>query len=142
MLLTVQRITRYLFGSEGGLVTFQDMYKILVIDEDREIGNLLQYALGSQGYEIVLCADPQEAFLLLSQEKFDYIITEYRFPGMNGLEFVRQLRQQLPPLTVIIGVSTQDLGREFLEGGANDFLRKPFIPYTIAMMIDGSDLPS
>lgn len=114
--------------------------RVLVIDDDREVGSILRYALGSFGFEVVTCENAAEALLFLMRERFDYIITDYQMPGMDGLELTRRLRRLVEPLTVIIGMSGLDLDGEFLRAGANDFFRKPFPPYDLAMAIDGGNI--
>lgn len=117
-----------------------DNQRVLVIDDDREAGRIFRYDFGSFGFEVVTCENATEALLFLMRERFDYIITDYQLPGMHGLELTRRLRQQVGPLTVIIGMSGLDLGIEFLKAGANDFLQKPFPPYDIAIKIDGGNI--
>lgn len=116
--------------------------RVLIIDDNKEVRDSLNYALTSYGFEVLQCENATEALLLVQRETFDYIITDFHMPGMNGIELVRRLRSHLPPLAVIIGMSGEDVSRKFLEAGANDFLVKPFVPYRLAMMIDGGDLLS
>jgi CheY-like chemotaxis protein len=73
------------------------------------------------------------------QDFFCYIITDYQMPQMNGIELTKKVREHSSRI-VIIGMSGEDLGMDFLNAGANDFLRKPFVPYRLAMMIDGGDI--
>ncbi len=113
---------------------------VLVVDDDQEMRDSLQYALSSYNMQVTLCENATEALLAAMGGSFDFIITDYKMPGMDGIELVRRLRAQQPPLTVIIGMSGMSVGRVFLEAGANDFLLKPFVPYDLAMMIDGGDI--
>lgn len=113
--------------------------RVLVVDDDRDILMIMAYAFESYGFEVRTCENATEAMLWALAEASDYVITDNTMPGMNGIELVRRLRQLLPA-TVIIGMSGQDLGLEFLQAGANDFMRKPFTPYDLVMMIDGRDL--
>ena len=73
---------------------------------------------------------------------YDYIITDFKMPGIHGIELVRRLRAVQPALVVIIGMSTLDMGAPFLEAGANDFIEKPFVPINVAMMLDGGNIPA
>lgn len=116
--------------------------RVLVIDDNKEVRKTINYALTSYGFEIFECDNATEALSLAMRESFDYIITDFDMPGMNGIDLVRRLRAILPPLVVIIGMSGDDVSRRFLEEGANDFLMKPFVPYRLAMMIDGGDIAS
>ncbi len=115
--------------------------RVLVVDDQEQIRTCLEYAFDSCGYEVQTCAAPREALDRCRREPYDYVITDYEMPGMNGLELTRILRS-LMPRAVIIGISGSDCGMEFLLAGANDFRQKPFIPYELAMMVDGGDMDS
>lgn len=118
----------------------EDGPNVLVVDGDKEVRDSLQYALRSYDMQVTLCENATEALLAAMIGKFDFIITGFKMPGMDGIELVRRLRTLQPPLSVIIGMSSMGVGRQFLEAGANDFLAKPIVPYSVAMMIDGGDI--
>lgn len=113
--------------------------RIMVVDDDPGVRKIMTYAFESYGYQVRTCENATEALLWALAEASDFVITDYNMPGMNGLDLTRRLRKQLPA-TIIIGMSGEDRGTEFLEAGANDFLKKPFAPYDLVMMIDGRDL--
>ncbi len=73
--------------------------------------------------------------------EFDTIIVDYDTDGLSSPEFIQRLRA-LYPRAIIIVVSQWDVGIASLRAGANDFLRKPFVPYRLAMMIHGGDILS
>jgi len=115
--------------------------KVLIIEDNAEHRNILQDTLGYYGFDLIICKDGIEAQLCKEIGAFDYVITDYRMPGMNGLELTRWFREQVP-LCIIIGMSGDDVGEDFLRAGANDFLLKPFVPYDLATMIDGTNIPA
>jgi len=125
---------------ELGEIRMLEDPKVLIVDDDSETRKLLQAILTSYEMEVTLCENATEALLSVMGGTYDYIIIDYRMPGMNGIELVRRLREILPPMTVIIGMSSEDISRQFLLAGANDFVLKPFVPYNVAMMIDGRDM--
>jgi len=125
-----------------GDVSVADGPTVLIVDDDKEVRDSLQYALSAFNMQVTLCENATEALLAAMRESFDYIMTDYRMPGMDGIELVRRLRTLQPPLSVIIGMSGMGVERQFLEAGANDFLLKPVVPYYAAMMIDGGDIPA
>lgn len=112
---------------------------VMIVDDDRALLANLRYALESYGMRVTLCENATEALLYSMMEEFDFIVTDDDMPGLHGLDLIKRLRERCS-FTVIIGMSGNDLGEAFLENGANDFLLKPFAPYTLAMMIDGGDI--
>jgi CheY-like chemotaxis protein len=116
--------------------------RVMIVDDDEEIRSVLLHVMASYDFEVKLCDNGTEALLSLMSTEFDYIVTDDEMPGMDGLELTRRLRKQIPPLTVLIGMSSMDRSRDFLTAGANDFLQKPFFAYKLAMMMDGGDILS
>lgn len=116
--------------------------RVLIVDDDKEVRHSLHYALSSYNMQVTLCDNATEALLAAMMGQFDFIMTGYEMPGMNGVELVQRIRPLQHPLVVIIGMGVMDVHREFLEAGANDFLAKPFVPHHAAMMIDGGDMPA
>lgn len=121
--------------------TEEQFRHVLIVDDDADNRALLAYALASYKLQVVTCQNAIEALLKCTLYKYDYIVTDYDMPGLNGIELVKLVREKSGQ-TVIIGMSGNDRAMEFLRAGANDFLQKPFIPYRLAMMIDGSDILS
>ncbi len=115
--------------------------KVMIVDDDKDTIKTMVYAFESYGYRVQTCGSATEAMICIAADTFDYVITGHELPGMDGVMFSRLLRELLPE-AVIIGMSGRDLGTSFLKAGANDFVRKPFTPYDLVMMIDGRDLPS
>jgi len=124
-------------AAAGGMLMGQGL--IMIVDNDRDILGIMRYALESYGYLVIACESADEAQLWAETNPCDVVITDHDMPGVNGLTLVRELRSLLPA-AVIIGMSGQDMNIPFLKEGANDFIRKPFVPYDLVMMIDGGDL--
>lgn len=118
----------------------EERLRVLVVDDNQDILHILQYGLESYGFEVRTCLSAEEAESVVSSGCYDFVMTDHDMEGMDGLELTRRLRERCAR-TVIIGMSGTDLGVEFLTAGANDFIRKPFVPYDAAMMLDGRDLP-
>ena len=119
-----------------------DRPSVLIVDDDKEVRDGLQYALSSNNMEVTLCENGNDALQAAMNGYYDYIITDFKMPGMHGIELVRRLRAVQPALVVIIGMSSLDMGGPFLKAGANDFIVKPFEPLNIATMLDGGDIPA
>lgn len=121
-------------------VDMLDEPRVLIVGDDAETRRLLRSILTSYEMHVTQCENATEALLAVMGGSFDYILVYQRMQEMDGVELIQRLRTRLPPLTVIIGMSDGEKEREFLDAGANDFVSKPFVPYDVAMMIDGRDL--
>jgi DNA-binding response OmpR family regulator len=115
--------------------------KAIIISDDRDLTSIMQYALNSYGIEVTCFGNVTEAIENSIVEKLDIIIADYATTGVHGLELTQRLRE-LYPMAIIIGLSGSDMEVDSLRAGATDFLRKPFVPYRLAMMIDGGDMLS
>jgi CheY-like chemotaxis protein len=99
--------------------------KILVVDDDPNLRELLQDTLDTIGYDTIAAADGFEALEKLQDQMVDLVITDIRMPGMDGIGLLRKIRRQSPDLPVlfITGVESPDIiGRASPDG----FLAKPF----------------
>jgi CheY-like chemotaxis protein len=121
-------------------VSMHDRPSVLIVDDDKEVRDGLKYALSSYNMEVTLCENGNDALQAAMNGYYDYIITDFKMPGMHGIELVRRLRTVQPAPVVIIGMSNLDMGGPFLKAGANDFVVKPFEPLNVAMMLDGGDI--
>lgn len=102
---------------------------ILIVDDDREIRNLLVRCLTEYGFRVTPAADGRGMQAALKNARFDLIVLDLMLPGEDGLQLYRQLRRevQIPilMLTALSGEADRILG---LEIGADDYLTKPFSP--------------
>lgn len=122
------------------------MPKILVLDDDVMIRNLLSKILELSGHEVHLAEDGATALELYRSAEFDLIITDLFMPDKEGLEVIRELRQENPDVKIIAisGGGSLD-SMSFLEVarliGAQHTLEKPFGPdellEAIAEVLDG-----
>jgi DNA-binding response OmpR family regulator len=111
--------------------------KILVVDDEQEIRNLLDHFLKDQGYEVVLASDGNQALKLAAEENPQVIILDIKMPGLDGLEVCKLLKEKeqtrLIPIIVITGF--EDNKMEALNRGADDFVNKPFDMAEIAIRV-------
>ncbi len=76
--------------------------RILIVD-DNQLGLIARKSvLQELGYEIIVCLEPDEALKLCAEQKFDLIVTDFKMPGMNGIQFIRELREQSGNVPVIL----------------------------------------
>lgn len=104
------------------------MTKILVVDDEASIRTLMVYNLKNAGYEVVGAADGQEALVLTAKVVFDLIVLDWMLPEVDGLDVLRQLRQQgIESPVIFLTAKTDELDKLLgLELGADDYMTKPF----------------
>ena len=102
------------------------MAKIMVVDDDQGVLNLLKRFLTSLGYEAILADNGKEA-LQRMDEKPEIVILDIKMPGMNGFEVLEKIKEQAPSTEVIVitGLEDTGIGIECLERGAFEFMPKP-----------------
>ncbi len=105
-----------------------DAPRILIVDDDPHLRLVLRRGLAFEGYRTVEATSGEEALELLLQGRFSLVVLDRVLPGMDGVEVCRRLREAGDELPVIM-LTARDrvLDRvEGLEGGADDYLVKPF----------------
>jgi DNA-binding response OmpR family regulator len=106
--------------------------KILVVDDDMELLGLIGFALRQAGYLAISANDGSTALAAFEREQPDLVILDVNLPDTNGFEICRQIRSEsrtpIMMLTVRSGEEDQVRG---LDGGADDYLTKPFSPRTL-----------
>ena len=103
--------------------------KILVVDDEYPIVNLLDSMLSAQGYEVLSAYDGKQGLELYMQQKPDLVITDIVMPDMEGIELIRKLKKIDKEVAIIV-ISGNPLGEQFLKTasllGARSTLQKPF----------------
>ena len=102
--------------------------KILVVDDEESMRDMLQIVLEKRGYRVVTAEDAQKALKLTRKHAFSLIIQDVRMPGMDGLKLLELLKREQPdtPILIITAYSTWDTAQEAIRLGADDYIRKPF----------------
>jgi DNA-binding NtrC family response regulator len=102
--------------------------KLMVVDDDINIGDPLCQYLVRLDYHVVYCQDPTDAVKRLGQENFDVVITDLHMPGLSGIDLIRKVKEISfeTEVIVITGYGTMETAIESLRAGAADFLNKPF----------------
>lgn len=101
------------------------MKHILVIDDDIHIGDLLEEALGREGYEVSRAYSGTEALYALAQRRPDLVLLDLMLPGLSGEELLPRLSGV--PVIVVSAKTDVDHKIELLLGGAVDYVTKPFV---------------
>jgi len=100
---------------------------ILIVDDDPGQRSLLDSFLRTQGFETVTADSGARALEILSDGKFDMMISDVRMPGLSGLETLRRVRQQFASLPVLLVTAYTDIrdAVEAMRDGAVNYLAKP-----------------
>jgi DNA-binding NtrC family response regulator len=101
--------------------------KILIVDDNEQSRDNLSDLLNEEGYEIKIACDGREGIEAFSEEKFDLVITDLRMPNVDGLEFLKYIKDSNQDNLVIIitGYGTINSAVEAMRLGAFDFIIKP-----------------
>lgn len=110
------------------------MRKILIVDDDKNIRNILEIALEEE-WTVVAASSGEEAVELATKEQPELILLDRMMPGMDGLSTLKELRsreatESVPVIFLTARVQTQDL-EDYCGEGVIGFLSKPFDPITI-----------
>ena len=102
--------------------------RVLCVDDEPVILQVVRRLLEVQGFETVTCRDPAAAVSTFNSGSFDVVITDIHMPGMDGLTLLRALRAVQPelPIVVVTGHGTVDTAMQALREGATGMLVKPF----------------
>lgn len=102
---------------------------ILVVDDDREIRNLLRDYLEKSGFRATAVGDGQETRRALERSRFDLIVLDLMLPHESGLEICRELRASSDIPIIMLTALGEEVDRVVgLEVGADDYVAKPFSP--------------
>ena len=112
------------------------MKKILVLDDDQELCELLKDFLSSEGFEVKTFHRPEDALKEPIDGIFHLLIIDVMLPGLNGFEVLKQIRSRSTIPIIMLTARGEELDRILgLELGADDYLPKPFSPRELAARI-------
>jgi len=102
--------------------------RILVVDDEESMRELLEIALGKDGHRIKTAASGKKALELIESDSFDLVISDIKMPDMSGVEVLRYLKQAEPgiPVIMVTAYASAETAVEALRLGAYDYLTKPF----------------
>ena len=113
-------------------MTKPNKQKILIVDDENDIIELLSYNLLKEGFDVSSASDGEEALKKIRNETFDLAVLDLMLPGLQGMELCRMLRndpktESLP--VIMLTAKAEELDRILgLEMGADDYITKPFSP--------------
>ena len=101
--------------------------RILLVDDEQSVQELLSFPLRKDGYEVVQAGDGKEALELFRESRFDLVVLDVMMPKMDGLECCRRLRSKSSvPIIMLTARSEEGDKIVGLELGADDYITKPF----------------
>ena len=101
---------------------------ILIVDDEEDILDLLDYTLSSAGYDTITCVDTLNVRDILDEEDISLILMDRNLPGVEGSLFIEKIRAE-GYIQPVIYVSAKDLSDDIVEGferGGDDYITKPF----------------
>lgn len=103
--------------------------KILVVDDEKNIVELVKFNLEKEGYDVICAYDGFEALNLVKKEKPDLVILDIMLPGQGGLEVCRTIRKDTKIPIIMATAKGEEIDKILgLELGADDYITKPFSP--------------
>lgn len=111
--------------------------RVLVVEDDESAATFVTRVLERAGFEPSWAIDADEASSMLESGHFDVLLTDFRLPGRNGLEVVREARDARPGLGIAMMTSFNEGGLEqsARSNGADDFFEKPLTPGTLVSRV-------
>ena len=104
------------------------MTKVLVIDDEEGIRNLLDTLLSRKGYDVVLADGGRKGLELFRRERPDAVVLDLKMPEMDGVTVLTQLRNadQTLPVIMLTGAGTPETERQMYALGVSEFIEKEF----------------
>ncbi len=101
--------------------------RILVVDDDESLRRVTQVQLQQSGYDVTTASDGNEAMPILERFPADLVITDFKMPGMSGLELLRKIRNEYPEIVIVMvtAFGTIENAVEAMRAGAYDYVTKP-----------------
>lgn len=109
-----------------------DKRKILVVDDEEDLRDLISYNLAKEGFDVTTATDGAEALSAIRKTHFDLVVLDLMLPGLQGMELCRIIRnnpktENLP--IIMLTAKGEEVDRILgLETGADDYISKPFSP--------------
>lgn len=118
--------------------------KILVVDDEVDVRDMIEAGLCLDGYQVRTARGGEDAVDLVRAEEVDLIITDFKMPGMSGVETVTRIREMAPDLPVIVvtGYLTPSSMEQCLALGKVTFIRKPFEFETLTAAVQAAIGPA
>lgn len=102
-------------------------YKILLVEDDRNITSMIQTVLETSGYQVLIAQRCQQGILMLTSHVPDLVLLDLGLPDLDGEEFIRAARSSSAIPIIVLSARTEEADKvSALDLGANDYITKPF----------------
>lgn len=109
---------------------------ILIVDDEKEIRELIDIYLKGEGYKTLKAEDGEEALEILKKNEVDLIILDIMMPKLNGIEACLKIREEREMPIIMLSAKSQDIDKILgLNTGADDYLTKPFNPLELVARV-------
>lgn len=110
--------------------------KILIVDDDNEIAELVEIYLKNDGYDTKIINDPLDVLPYLDKHSVDLAIVDVMMPGINGIELCLKIRKDYNFPIIMLSAKSQDFDKiHGLTSGADDYMTKPFNPIELTVRV-------
>jgi len=112
---------------------------VLVIDDEKDLIELITYNLGKEGYDVIAASDGQEGLDVVKRHRPDLVVLDLMMPGLDGLQVCQRLRSDSRtmgvPIIMLTAKATEADRVVGLEFGADDYITKPFSPREVVARV-------
>lgn len=109
---------------------------ILVVDDEEEIGGLLEAYLSNEGFRVLVCQDATEALRLVEEEEIDLALLDVMLPDMDGFSLCKTLRKKWFFPIIMLTARVEDNDKIMgMALGSDDYITKPFNPMEVAARV-------
>ncbi|MDE5996187.1 MAG: VanR-ABDEGLN family response regulator transcription factor [Eubacterium sp.] len=110
--------------------------KILVVDDEQEIAELVQFYLENEGFSVVLAFNASDALNIINQNEINFAILDIMLPDMSGLNLCKKIREQHMFPIIMLTAKINDMDKiNGLTVGADDYITKPFNPLELVARV-------
>ena len=101
--------------------------KVLVVDDEKPISDIIQFNLGKEGYKIIAAYDGEEALLKVKAEQPDLVLLDVMLPRLDGFQVLKKIRESSQIPVIMLTAKEEEVDKVLgLELGADDYITKPF----------------
>lgn len=113
------------------------MYKILVVDDDKEIVKAIEIYLGKENYKIIKAYDGEQALEKIKENEIQLVILDIMMPKKDGIETLEEIRKDKNIPVIILSAKSEDIDKiNGLNIGADDYVTKPFNPIELIARVN------